>query len=86
VRYRQALLKAKQQGMAESGDSKSWWQRMSSQPAGLSTRDRQKSLDAKFSDPTFLTDEPGFPSAAQKPGIPGQHLPHVWFAETALKF
>ncbi|KAK9914885.1 hypothetical protein WJX75_001906 [Coccomyxa subellipsoidea] len=41
---------------------------MSSQPAGLSTRDRQKSLDAKFSDPTFLTDEPGFPSVAQKPG------------------
>lgn len=59
--------------MAENSDSKSWWQRMSSQPAGLSTRDRQKSLDAKFSDPTFLTDEPGFPSVAQKPG-PGQQI------------
>ncbi|EIE26903.1 hypothetical protein COCSUDRAFT_64714 [Coccomyxa subellipsoidea C-169] len=55
--------------MAESGNSKSWWQRMSSQPAGLNSRDRQKSLDARFSDPTFLTDEPGFPSASQlKPG------------------
>ncbi|BDA43111.1 hypothetical protein COCOBI_04-1220 [Coccomyxa sp. Obi] len=41
---------------------------MSSQSTGLSTRDRQKSLDIKFSDPTFLTDEPGFPSVAQKTG------------------
>lgn len=44
---------------------------MSSQSTGMSARDRQKSLDIKFSDPTFLTDEPGFPSVAQKTG---QHI------------
>lgn len=62
-------------GMAETDGSKGLWGRLTGASSNQEALQRNKSLDTKFADPSFLSsEEPGFPSSTpQKQGTVPLH-------------